>query len=324
MSHPRAARKALGISDEGPTRARTRSNLAALEPQWVWERGESLVRAVLFLAAAFAVLVTFAIFLALVFDATEFFRRVSLFDFYTGTTWSPDIRALYGIVPLMVGTFLIAGGACLIGIPLGMAAAIYLREYAPARVREVVKPVLEILAGIPTIVFGLFALLAVSPVLQSWFGASFFNGANAILVIGVMIVPLVSSLSEDALTAVPTDLRDGALALGATRFEATSRVVVPAALSGVGASFFLAFSRAVGETLVVLIVAGQSTNLTFNILGQMTTLAGWIAKRATGDVAVGETVYLAMFAAGFTLFLMTLALNLMSDYLRARFREVYD
>ncbi|OGS49041.1 MAG: phosphate ABC transporter permease subunit PstC, partial [Euryarchaeota archaeon RBG_16_68_13] len=276
----------------------------------MWERGESLVRTALFLAAAFAVLVTFAVFLALVFDAAEFFRRVNPLDFYTGTTWSPDIRGLYGVVSLIVGTLLIAGGACLIGIPLGLASAIYLREYAPTRVREVVKPVLEVLAGIPTIVFALFALLAVSPVLQSWFGASFFNGANAILVIGIMIVPLVSSLSEDALTAVPTDLRDGALALGATRFEATARVVVPAALSGVGASFLLAFSRAVGETMVVLIVSGQNTNLTFDVFGQMTTLAGWIAKRATGDVAAGETVYLAMFAAGFTLFLMTLTLNL--------------
>ncbi len=308
----------------GRETARARKVLASLEPQWVWERGETLVRVVLFLAAAFAVLVTLAIFLALIFDAVAFFEVVNPIDFYTGTVWSPDIREVFGVLPLLAGTLIIAGGACLIGIPLGLSAAIYLREYAPARVREVVKPVLEVLAGIPTIVYGLFALLAVAPLLRVWFGASFFNGANAIIVIGILIIPLVSSLSEDALTAVPVDLRDGALALGATKLEATTRVLLPAALSGVGSSFILAFSRAVGETMIVLIVAGQNTDLTFNIFGQMTTLAGWAAKRTTGDVAVGETVYLALFAVGFTLFVVTLLLNLASDALRARFREAYE
>ena len=308
----------------GQETARARKLLASLEPQWTWERGETLVRVGLFVAAAFAVLVTLAIFFTLIFDAAVFFERVSAIDFYTGTVWSPDIRELYGVLPLLIGSLILAGGASLIGIPLGLSAAIYLREYAPARVREVVKPILEVLAGIPTIVFGLFALLAVAPVLQASFGASFFNGANAILVIGIMIVPLVSSLSEDALTAVPVDLRDGALALGSTKLEATTRVLLPAAISGVGSSFILAFSRAVGETMIVLIVAGQNTDLTFNIFGQMTTLAGWTAKRATGDVAVGETVYLAMFAVGFTLFVMTLLLNFASDTLRARFREAYE
>ncbi|MEK6987220.1 MAG: phosphate ABC transporter permease subunit PstC [Candidatus Thermoplasmatota archaeon] len=308
----------------GRETARARKVLASLEPKWVWERGETLVRVVLFLAAAFAVLVTLAIFLALIFDAVAFFEVVNPIDFYTGTVWSPDIREVFGVLPLLAGTLIIAGGACLIGIPLGLSAAIYLREYAPARVREVVKPVLEVLAGIPTIVYGLFALLAVAPLLRVWFGASFFNGANAIIVIGILIIPLVSSLSEDALTAVPVDLRDGALALGATKLEATTRVLLPAALSGVGSSFILAFSRAVGETMIVLIVAGQNTDLTFNIFGQMTTLAGWAAKRTTGDVAVGETVYLALFAVGFTLFVVTLLLNLASDALRARFREAYE
>jgi phosphate transport system permease protein len=308
----------------GHETARVRKVLASLEPQWVWERGETLVRTVLFLAAAFAILVTLAIFLALVFDAVEFFQVVNPVEFYLGTVWSPDIREVYGVLPLLAGTLIIAGGACLIGIPLGLSAAIYLREYAPERVREVVKPVLEVLAGIPTIVYGLFALLAIAPLLQDWFGASFFNGANAIIVIGILIIPLVSSLSEDALTAVPVDLRDGALALGATKLEATTRVQLPAALSGVGSSFILAFSRAVGETMIVLIVAGQNTDLTFNIFGQMTTLAGWAAKRATGDVAVGEIVYLALFAVGFTLFVVTLLLNLASDALRARFREAYE
>jgi len=312
-------------SPEGGARARQAARgVHSLAPRWTWEAGETAVRGALFLAAAFAVLVTVAIFLALVVDTVPFFTQVSPVDFYAGTVWSPDIRGIFGVLPLVAGTLIIAGTACLIGIPLGLASAVFLREYAPGRVREVLKPVLEILAGIPTIVYGLFALIAIAPVLQTWFGASFFNGANAILVIGIMIIPMVSSLSEDALTAVPVDLRDGALALGATRFEATRRVVLPAALSGVVASFVLAFSRAVGETMIVLIVAGQNTDLTFNVFGQMTTMAGWIAKRATGDVAVGETVYLAMFAVGFTLFLITLFLNLVSDYLRTRFREEYD
>lgn len=308
----------------GPPRARIKEVLASLAPQWVWEPGERFVRAGLFFGAAFAVAVTFAIFFSLVFDALGFFRSVSPFEFYTGTVWSPDIRHLYGVLPLVTGTLIIAGAASIIGIPLGLSAAIFLREYAPPRVRSIVKPILEILAGIPTIIFGLFALIFVSPILQEYLGASFFNGLNAILVVGVMIIPLVSSLSEDALTAVPIDLRDGALALGATRFEATSRVVVPGALSGVVASFILAFSRAVGETMVVLVAAGQNTDLTFDVTGQMTTLAGWIANRATGDVAQGETVYQAMFALGFTLFLMTLTLNLVSDHLRTRFREAYE
>ena len=313
-----------GVSQESTERARAQRVLSELEPQWAWQRGEALARVGLFLAAAFAVAVTLAIFVTLVVDAVGFFERVSPADFYFGTVWSPDIRELYGVVPLIAGTLLIAGGACLIGLPTGLSAAIYLREYAPQRVREVVKPVLEVLAGIPTVVLGLFALVVVSPALEAWFGASFFNGANAIIVIGILIIPMVSSLSEDALTAVPTDLRDGALALGATRFEATRRVLLPAAFSGVVASFILAFSRAVGETMVVLIAAGVSTGFTFNIFGQLTTMAAWIARRATGDVAQGETVYLAMFAVGFTLVLITLGLNILADHLRTRFREVYE
>ena len=311
-------------SEETPNRARARRALSTLERVWVWAPGETLVRSTLFLAAAFAVLITFAIFLTLIVDAFVFFGRVSPIDFYMGTRWTPDIEGRYGVLPLVVGTFIIAGGGALIGLPLGLSAAIYLREYAPAKVREIVKPTLEVLAGIPTIVYGLFALILVSPFLQSTLGASFFNGANAIIVIGIMIIPMVSSLSEDALTAVPLDLRDGALALGATRFEATGRVVVPAGFSGIAASFILAFSRAVGETMIVLIAAGQNTGIVLNIFRQTTTLSGWIAKRATGDVAVGETVYLAMFAVGFTLFMMTLLLNLASDRLRTRFREVYE
>jgi len=317
------------VSELGGTQARARLKqaLAPLKPKYVWERGETLVRIFLFAAAAFAVMMVIAIGLSLLVPSLAFFSVVSPLEFFTGTVWSPDIpidgQERYGVLPLLVGTLLIAGGAAAIGLPLGLGAAIYLREYAPQRVREVVKPILEVLAGIPTVVLGFFAILTVSPILQDWFGASFFSGANAIIVIGILIIPLVSSLSEDALTAVPTDMRDGALALGATRFEATSRVVVPAGLSGIGGSFILAFSRAVGETMVVVIAAGLSIYVTFNIFDPMTTMAGFIAKRATGDIPVGSVVYEALFAVGFTLLVMTLLLNLVSDWLRNRFREVY-
>ena len=304
--------------------ARSRAALARLPPLFVWEGGERLVRLGLQGAAAFAVVATALIAFSLLFDALSFFSHVSPFDFFFGTVWSPDIRGAYGVLPLIVGTLIIAGGACLIGVPLGLAAAIYLREYAPPRVRTYVKPILEILAGIPTVVFGFFALLVVSPWLGSWFGADFFNGMNAIIVIGIMLVPIVSSMSEDALAAVPRDLREGALALGSTKLEMVGRVTFPAALSGITASFLLAFSRAVGETMVVLIAAGITTNLSFDPLGQMTSLAGYIAKRATGDLPVGSVLFESLFAVGITLFLMTLALNLVSDRLRARFREVYD
>jgi len=308
-----------------PDRARLQRMLASLEARYAWEPGEALVRVLLLLSAAFAVIVTFAIGLVLLGEALVFFGRVSPVDFFTGTVWSPDIPPLaFGVLPLVAGTVIVAGGAALIGLPLGLGAAIFLREYAPQRVREIVKPILEILAGIPTVVFGFFGLLVISPALQDWFGADYFNGMTAILVIGILIVPLVSSLSEDALSAVPADLRDGALALGATRLEATARVVVPGAFSGILASFLLAISRAVGETMVVLIVAGQNIDLELNPFHQLQTMSAFIARRASGDVAAGELAYQALFAVGVALFLMTLALNVLSDRLRARFREVYD
>lgn len=295
----------------------------ALPERRRWAGAEGAIHAALLLAAGVAVLATVAIASVLFGNSLSFFTAVSPWTFYSGSVWSPDIRGLFGVLPLLVGTLVIAGGAALLGIPLGLGAALYLREYAPAWVRSIVKPVLEILAGVPTIVFGFFALVFVTPALQDWFGASYFNGLSAILVIAFLIVPLVSSLSEDALAAVPSDLREGALALGATRFEASVRVVLPAALSGIGASCLLAFSRAVGETMVVVIAAGVHTDLHADVLRPMTTLAGFVARRATGDLPTGSTLYQSLFAVGLTLFLMTLALNLVSDRLRARFREEY-
>lgn len=306
-------------------RAGLKNRLASLSANYAWQTGETLVRTSLFLSAAFAVVVTLAIIVTLFIGATAFFTVVSPLDFYTGTRWSPDIVGAFGVLPLVAGTLIIAGGACLIGLPLGLGASIYLREYAPRRVREIVKPFLEILAGIPTVVFGFFGLLTIAPFLAQSFGADFLNGLTAIIVIGILIVPLVSSLSEDALTAVPVDLRDGALALGATRLEAMSRVTVPSALSGIVASFLLAFSRAVGETMVVLIVAGQSTVLQLHPLRSMQTMAAYIARRATGDVSnLDPALYGSLFAVGFTLLLMTLTLNVLADHFRTRFREVYE
>ena len=307
-------------------RARLKAILASLPPKFVWQRGETLVRILLFAAGAFAVLMTVAIATVLLVEAVVFFQQVSPTEFFTGVRWNPDVppNISFGVLPLVAGTLIIAAGAALIGLPLGLGAAIYLREYAPPRVREIVKPVLEILAGIPTVVFGFFGLLVISPGLQDLLGASYQNGLTAIFVIGILIVPLVSSLSEDALTAVPMELRDGALALGATRFEAMSRVVVPGAFSGILASFLLAISRAIGETMVVLLVAGQTSSLQLNPLGQMETMSAFIARRASGDIAAGEAAYQALFAVGFTLFVMTLALNVLADRLRNRFREVYE
>jgi phosphate transport system permease protein len=315
------------VTDQGEgtaAEARGAGSLALLEPRWTWAPGETIVRVALFLAAAFAVFVTLAILMSLVFDTVIFFGHVGPWEFYSGTIWDPQITGSFGVLPLVLGTFIVAGGAAAIGLPLGLASAIYLREYAPERVREVVKPVLEILAGVPTIVFAFFAIFTISPVLRGLFDAEFLNGANAIIVIGILIIPLVSSLSEDALTAVPVDLRDGALALGATRHEAVSRVTVPSALSGIAASFLLAFSRAVGETMVVLLVAGQSTVIQLNIFRQMSTMAGFIAQAATGDLAPESLSYQSLFAVGFTLFVFTFLLNVFSSRLRARFREAYE
>jgi len=213
----------------------------------------------------------------------------------------------------------------LIALPLGLLTAIYLSEYASTRVRRVLKPILEILAGIPTVVYGYFALLFVTPILQAIIpGVATFNGASASIVMGIMILPLVSSLSEDAMAAVPRSLREGSYALGATRFETSIRVVLPAAFSGVAASIILAISRAVGETMIVAIAAGQSPNLTFNPFVPIETMTAYIVQVSLGDTPHGSLEYKTIFAVGFTLFLMTLGLNLISHWLIERFREQYQ
>jgi phosphate transport system permease protein len=286
--------------------------------EFVIERG-------LFLCAATSVLVTAGIILVLLFETLEFLREVSVVEFLTGTEWTPLFSEKhFGVLPLVVGTALVSLIAMIVALPAGLLSAIYLSEYAPRRLRRIVKPLLEILAGVPTVVYGYFALLFVTPLLQRFIpNLSGFNALGPGIVMGIMILPLVSSLSEDALHAVPNGLREGAFALGATRMQATLRVVVPAAFSGISASFILAVSRAIGETMIVAVAAGQQPRLTTNPLVPIETMTAYIVQVSLGDTPAGTLEYRTIFAVGMLLFAMTFVLNLASDRLRRRFREEY-
>jgi phosphate transport system permease protein len=286
---------------------------------------ESVIERALFLCAAASVLITLAIISVLLFETVEFFREVSIAEFFTDTEWTPLFATKrFGILPLVAGTVLVSAIAMAVALPAGLLSAIYLSEYAPAGVRRVVKPALEVLAGIPTVVYGYFALLFVTPLLQGVIPTlAGFNALGPGIVMGIMILPLVSSLSEDALHAVPNGLREGAYALGATRMQAALRVVVPAALSGISASFILAVSRAIGETMIVAIASGLQPRLTLNPLVPIETMTAFIVQVTQGDAPAGTTEYRTIFAVGMVLFTMTFALNLASDWLRRRFREEY-
>lgn len=288
--------------------------------------GERAIGVALFLCAAVSVLTTVGIVVVLAGAAASFFREVSPIVFFTGTEWTPlFVPKRFGVLPLLAGSVLVAAGAALVALPVGLASAIYLSEYAPGRVRSVVKPALEVLAGIPTVVYGYFALTFVTPVLRMvWPQTNIFNAASASLVVGVMIIPLVSSLSEDALSAVPRTLREGAYALGATKFEVATRTVVPAALSGVLASFILAISRAIGETMIVAIAAGATPNLTLNPLESVQTMTAYIAQISMGEAPHGSIEYETIFAVGLTLFALTLLMNVLSNAVMRRYREVYE
>jgi phosphate transport system permease protein len=296
--------------------------LRAARRRW----GEDVVKAVLALCALISVATTAGIVVALFEPAIEFFREISLVDFLTGTDWAPLFEpASFGVLSLVTGTLLVTVCAVLVCAPFGLGAAIYMSEYAPARVRKLLKPVLEVLAGIPTVVYGYFALTFVTPLLQDLgFNVGPFSALAAALVMGVMLIPTVASISEDAMSAVPRDLRDGAYALGSTRMQVATRIVVPAAISGIIASFVLAISRAVGETMIVLIAAGGQANFTFNPLEPVLTMTAFIGATGQGDVATGTIAYKTIFAVGATLFVMTLAMNLISIRLVRRFREVYE
>ena len=288
--------------------------------------GEDVVRIVLALAALVSVLTTLGILIALLFPALEFFRQISPVDFLTGTDWAPLFEpAAFGVVPLIVGTLAVTVIAALVCVPFGLGAAIYLSEYAHPRVRAVLKPVLEVLVGVPTVVFGYFALTFVTPHLRGLgINVEIFNALSAGLVMGVMLIPIVASLSEDAMTAVPNDLRAGAYALSGTRLQVSTRVVVPAAMSGIVASFVLALSRGIGETMIVLIGAGTQPSLSFDPRRSIETLTSFIGNTANGDVPTGSIEYKTIFAVGLTLFVMTLALNMIAIRLVRRFREVYE
>jgi phosphate transport system permease protein len=288
--------------------------------------GEQIVRGLLFGCASVSIVTTFGIVAVLLRETILFFQQVSLVEFLTGTRWTPLFASKqFGVLPLVNGTFLVAAGAMVIALPLGLMAAIYLSEYASERVRKLLKPLLEVLAGIPTVVYGYFALLFVTPLLRAIFPQTqVFNAASASIVMGFMILPLVASLSEDAMSAVPQSLRHAAYALGSTKFEVATRVVVPAALSGISAAFILAMSRAVGETMIVAIAAGQTPRLTLNPLESITTITAYIVQVSLGDTPHQSLAYLTIFAVGMLLFVITLGLNLISQWITRRFREVYE
>ncbi|MGI8478507.1 MAG: phosphate ABC transporter permease subunit PstC [Gaiellaceae bacterium] len=288
--------------------------------------GELLVQALLFVAAAISVLTTLGIVVSLLLPAIEFFGEVSPWEFFTGTTWAPlFLDAHFGVVPLVVGTFLISFWSALVAFPLGLGVAIYLSEYARPRATALLKPILEVLAAVPTVVLGYFALTFVTPFLRDiGLDVEIFNALSASLVLGVMLIPTIASLSEDAMAAVPRDLREGAYALGADKLQVSTRVVVPAAISGIIAAFVLAFSRAVGETIIVLIAAGQLAQITFDPRDTIETMTAFIGATGNGDVPTGSIEYKTIFAVGLTLFVMTLILNLISIRLVRKYREIYE
>ncbi len=289
---------------------------------------ETIIQSLLFLSAFISIFTTLGIVYVLGQESLKFFAdpAVDLWEFFTTTVWQPQIGQ-FGILPLVNATLMVSFIAMLVAVPLGIGAAIYLSEYASERVRGFLKPLLEVLAGIPTVVYGFFALTFVTPFLRSIFGAntvSIYNDLAAGLVVGVLITPLIATLSEDALSSVPSSLRQASFGLGATRWETSIRVVLPAALSGVIAACIVAMSRAVGETMVVALAAGASPNFTFNPFQPAETMTGHIARISGGDLSYNTIDYTSIFAIGLVLFFITLILNILSRIIVSRFREVYE
>lgn len=285
-----------------------------------------IIQVVFFLCAFLSVLTTVGIIIVLVQEAYLFFKEVSIVEFFTGTRWTPLFASKrFGVLPLVNGTLLVAFGAMVIALPMGLLSAIYLGEYASDRTRRILKPVLEVLAGIPTVVYGYFALLFITPIIKFFFPQTqVFNALSASIVMGFMILPMVTSLSEDALSAVPQSLRQAAYALGATKLEVSIGVVVPAALSGIAAAFILAVSRAIGETMIVAIAAGQQPKITLNFLESIETMTAFIVQVSLGDTPQQSIAYKTIFAVGLLLFLMTFIMNIFSHWITRRYREVYE
>ena len=286
---------------------------------------ERMIEFVMFLCALSSIAITLGIVGILLFESWQFFATISLIDFLTDTQWTVLFEnPRYGIMPLVAGTLVTSVVALLVALPLGTTIAIYLSEYASANVREILKPILELLSAVPTVVFGYFALLFVTPLLQSVLpDLPGFNMLSAGIVIGIMIIPYVSSLSEDAIKAVPVNIREGSYAMGATRLQTAFRVLVPSAFSGIASAYVLGFSRAVGETMVVAIAAGQQPNLTLNPMEGAATITAYIVQVSLGDLPHGSIAYQSIFAAGLTLMGMTLVFNIGGYFLRKRFREIY-
>lgn len=299
----------------------------AVSSGFLWRRRlkDRIARVILFSAAGVSVFITAAIVYILVSESLTFFGVVSIVDFLTDTEWTPLFtKARYGVLPLLTATLVVSGIALLVAVPAGTVLAVYLSEYAPPKLRESIKPVLELLGGVPTVVYGYFALLFVTPLLQTFMpGLSGFNMLAPGLVMGIMILPYVVSVSEDAMRAVPDSLREGAYALGFSRFHTGLRVIIPGALSGITAAYILGMSRAVGETMVVAIAAGQNPNLTLNPTEGAATMTAYIVQVSLGDLPHGSIGYQTIFAVGLTLFVITLLFNIAGFWLRRRFREEY-
>jgi phosphate transport system permease protein len=314
-------------SDNAAGLSRRRSDFELRrDTEFSWQHlRERVVVSTLFAAASVATLTTVAIFLTLTYNGWEFFSVVPMREFLLGTDWAPDfIPRSFGSLPLIKGTFQIALGALLVGLPLGVGSALYISEFAPERLRTILKPAIEILAGIPSIVFGLVALFVISPIIRQLFpGTGVFNAASAAIALGVMVVPVIAAISEDALRAVPRELREGAFALGATRWEAAWNVVLPAAGSGVIASVILGFSRAIGETMAVTLAAGLVPNMSWNFLEPTQTITAFIANRAGGDLPTGSIEYRAIFALGLILFVITFVINLIAQFSLAAQRRKF-
>jgi phosphate transport system permease protein len=293
-----------------------------------WKRtfSERAIAVALFLSAFLSILITVGIVAVLLFEALTFFGDVTFWEFITGTRWTPLFSSKqFGVLALVAGTTLTALLAMLVALPLGLLSAIYLSEYAPDRIRRLVKPILEVLAGIPTVVYGYFALLFVTPILRDISGdIAVFNALSASIVMGIMILPMVSSLSEDAMRSVPRNLREAAYALGSTKLEVSTLVIVPAALSGIMSAFILAVSRAIGETMIVTIAAGQNPSFTLNPFVPIETMTAYIVQVSQGDAPAGSIEFKTIFAVALLLFAMTLVMNLLSQYVVSRFREEYE
>lgn len=289
-------------------------------------RAEALIRFGLMLCAGVSVLTTVGILFVLLYEAVQFFAVVSPIEFLTSTEWTPLFKDKnFGILPLLCGTLLVTFGAIAIAAPLGLGAAIYLSEYASPLVREIVKPVLEVLSGIPSVVFGVIAVTTISPIVRQTFNSdSIYNALSASIVVGFMILPMIISLSEDVIRSVPRDLRSAAYALGATKLDVVIRVVLPAAMSGIMASFLLAISRAVGETMAVALAAGSTPSMTLNPLESVQTMTAYIVEVCLGDTPTGSIEYRAIFAVGLALFLTTMTINLIAQWVLGRLKEQYE